>query len=274
MGWGIAVNDPISRVSYLLGHVRGLFLPFGLFALVAVGVHVGCDRLDDQAFVALSALDAIVDAALAATVRAIGDLFSASPASIEAWTYRAVDLVDVDAKQWLARWIAVGLELFTDLVLALPVFLHRELPASARALGALVKKSLADPTVLRVAAPIASACACVAGAFAVSREAQVLAHSAISGVAVMSEHRDLATLSASITGYLALCVVLWRLGAVVVLGALTYADKKAARDALDVVGSRKRRLRGWVTALVALPITITAVVATPIAGTLRALLWL
>lgn len=268
------MNDPISRVSYLLGHLRGLFLPFGLFALVAVGVHVGCDRLDDQAFVALSTLDAITDATLVSILRWAGELFGASGASIEAWTYRAVDLVDVDAKQWLARWIAVALELVTDVVLALPVFLHRNLPASARALGVLVKKSFADPTVLRVAAPIASACACLAGAFAISREAQVLTHSVASGLAVMSEHRDLATLAASIAGYLALCVVLWRLGAVVVLGALTYADGRATRDALDVVGQKKRRLRGWFTAFVALPIAITAVLATPITGTLRALLWL
>src|SRR5688572_19332457 len=85
----------LSTISRLLGQ---FLLPFGLFAVLAVGLHIGSDKVDDHLFVLISAADSLFDWASAAVVRTLGGLFGASEPWREAWSFRLAELIDLDTK--------------------------------------------------------------------------------------------------------------------------------------------------------------------------------
>lgn len=260
-----------GRFSLFLGFFRGAFLPFGLFALIAAGLHVGTDRLDDRLFLVLNVLDGLADRAAAAIIAEVGTWFDAAPATVSSMQYRAADLVDLGLKEAGARLGALVLELVADLILALPVFLYHKTPPPLRELVTTSRRSLRDPTVLLVAGPAAAITAGLAGAFVVTREAQVLVHSLVSSTGLRA---DLCLFASTTGGFLALALITWRLGPVLFAGAFTYAERRAAGDKAASVPRVKRVLRGTTTALIALPIGVLALDATPITGAVRALLWM
>jgi hypothetical protein len=256
-----------SFITGLSGFFGRLLLPLGLFSVLAVGLHIGSDKIDDHLFVFISFLDSLLDSAMIAVVRAFGDLFNYAPAKIDQWTFAAAELIDVEEKASLARMGALAVELLADLILALPVFFHRADQAKPKQLF----RDMRDPTVLKISLPLAAIAAGLAGTFAVSRELQVLTHSRL---IKLVESADLANFIASSVGFIALCLVVWRVLVPIALGAMEFAHRRANNDRVMSVSNNKRRMRGWITALVALPVAMLALLATPVLGTLRALLWM
>lgn len=261
----------LAALSSAGGFFGRVILPLGLFSVLAVGLHVGSDRIDDHLFVVVSWLDSLFDAGATAVIRLIGSLFSGSEHAIDVWTVRAIEWIDVDTKTELARIGALAVELFADFILALPVFFHRAQTVSPRQFVEHVKKTFRDPTLLKLVAPVSVLAAGTAGAFAVSRELQVLTHARLVAFNVES---DVANFTASSMGFIALALVMWRVLLPLIVGAIEFADRRASNDTVLAVKPRARRFRGLFTAFVALPVAMIALFATPVLGTLRALLWL
>jgi len=253
------------------GFLGRVLLPLGLFSILAVGLHVGSDRIDDHLFVLFSWLDGFLDGATAFVIRGVFGLFGSDEASIERWTFRAAELIDVDVKSLAARWGALFVELAADFILALPVFFHRGEAIPLAELRTLLEKMFRDPTVLKFSGPLAVLAAGLAGAIAVSRELQVLSHSQLLR---FDPNSDLASFIASAIGFLALSLVAWRVLVPLLIGAVRFADRRSNNDVVLSVPARTRRLRGTITALVALPVALLALDTTPLLGTLRALLWI
>ena len=54
-------QGPLSAFSRFLGHFRWAFMPLGLLALIAVGVHAAADTLDDRLLVLVDLADSAFD---------------------------------------------------------------------------------------------------------------------------------------------------------------------------------------------------------------------
>lgn len=272
---GVAKTEERGGFFAVVGGAGGFFgrvlLPLGLFSVIAVGLHVGCDKVDDHLFVVISWLDGILDAVATAAVRWTGEFFSQDAASIERWVFIAIELVDLELKIELSRIGALIVELAADFIVALPVFFHRSERVKPAELLLLVRQIFRDPTLLKLALPVAVLAAGTAGAFAVSRELQVLTHSRLISVHVEA---DQANFIASSVGFIALALVIWRILVPLGIGAIEFADRRAKNDRVAFVAEKKRRLRGLFTAFVAMPVALIALFATPVLGTLRALLWI
>jgi len=141
----------------LLSLVRWAVLPFGLVALVAVGVHAAADTVDDRLLLAVEGADAWLD-------RLLGTWDA---------TRAFVDLIGPAERLWAARSLTLGWELVVDLLLAWPVITYRA-PGSGsagerRRVWAQVR---ARPSPMLVLRPLATAAVCLAGACAVAQMAQ------------------------------------------------------------------------------------------------------
>jgi hypothetical protein len=153
-----------------VGGFRWAFMPMGLLALIAVGVHAAADTLDDR-------LLSLVDLADAAFDRLVG-----SWTATEGW----VDLVSLEERTRIARALALAWELSVDLVLALPALGYRESKATAEqepwrkylqqdtrpTWRQLFQRSLRKPTTMRWTRPLATVAVVLAGACAVARLVQ------------------------------------------------------------------------------------------------------
>jgi hypothetical protein len=258
----------LSGAGAFFGRV---LLPLGLFSVLAVGLHVGSDRVDDHLFVLISWLDGLADGLAAWVIRGLGGVIGASDLSIDQWTFRAAEWIDVDAKTDGARIGALVVELAADAILALQVFLHRSEAFKPSAVVLFFRQTMRDPTVLKIAGPLAMLAAGLAGTIAVSRELQVFSHAHVARFALDT---DLANFIASSIGFVALALVAWRVLVPLLVGAVAYADRRSSSDIALAVRPRTRRMRGWITAIVALPVALIALYTTPVLGTLRALLWM
>jgi hypothetical protein len=158
-----------TDVSRFLGAFRWAFMPLGLLALVAVGVHAAADTLDDRLLTWVDRADSAFDAW-------VGQ--SQATASM-------VDWVSLETRTRLARALALGWELAADLLLALPALGYREVesatppvswrpatPADPSTWRALLRRCLRRPTPMRWVRPLATAGVALAGACAVARLVQ------------------------------------------------------------------------------------------------------
>jgi hypothetical protein len=216
-------QGPLSAFSRFLGHFRWAFMPLGLLALIAVGVHAAADTLDDRLLI-------LVDLADSAFDRIVGRY---------PLTESLVDLLSLERRTTLARALALAWELTADVVLALPALGYREAEvAQARprfspqlpsrdSWRALLGRCLRRPTTLRWIRPLATALVAVAGACTVARLVQgtvylswreLLGEGAADGAA-----RGLALA--------ALAGLLWRLGWRAVLRNLQHADSASESHA-------------------------------------------
>lgn len=256
----------IRGLFTVVGGFGRLVVPLGLFAVLAVGLHAGADRVDDEARFVLDALDARLDAWGAAF---LGWLFSAlevGPTTSERWTFAFVDLIDLDTRDELARVIALIVELVADLVLAVPLFLPRP---DARPYRQRLQVMFQDPTLLRWVGPLSAALASWAGVLTITRELQVASYA---GVEQLSGLPRLAELMASLLAALVLLLVVGRLMSRVCVGAVSWAERVAERDRARAWPPWRRRLRGWGLLVTVFPITVLAVLeAGPLLPTLRAL---
>jgi hypothetical protein len=257
----------LAGVSAVVGRFRGVFLPFGLFAIVAVGIHSGTNHIDDATFAGLNFFDALLDGLLEAVITHVWTFFGVADATREAHIFRAVDFIDIEVKDVAARSIALAVEILADLILAVPVFLSRDSEVSIRG---YFREALRDPTILRIAAPLSAAMASVAGIAIIAREIQVVTGA---GLFAIDTSPKFAATVAGIAGLIALAVVTWRLGWVVTAAAARWAALRAAADTTNQVPAKRRRLRGWLTLAVASPICAWAFLdAVAVLGGLRALL--
>lgn len=255
----------ITRVVQVLATLAH---PIGMFAVLAVGIHVGSDRIDDLLFSIFSEIDGLLDSLAAFVIRGVGSIFSASEDSIERWIFGAAELVDVDLKSELARWGALVVELLVDFLLAIPVFLHETGPLRLRMVLDALHNVLRDPTVLRVTMPLTTLATAIAGAIAVSREVEVAVHARLTDSPLLAR----APAIAMGFGLVALVLIGWRVVPRLCAGAVADADRRARNDRVSVLPEVTRRMRGWKTAVFAVPVSVLALWATPFAGTVRALL--
>ncbi len=250
----------LTDVSRFLGGFRWAFMPLGLLALVAVGVHSAADTLDER-------LLAVVDRADAAFDGLVGRYDATAP---------MVEWVSLELRTRLARGLALVWELAADLVLALPALGYREArapkPAEAwrAALGTEAPKAtwrvlwtrcLRRPTPMRWLRPLATAAVVLAGACAVAR--------LIQGTVYLS-WRDLmgdgaADWVARGLALGALVGVLGTLGWRAVLRNLQHADA-----ACEEAGGKGALRRGLVGCAVVVPLGLAAVLdASPVLSFFR-----
>lgn len=250
----------------LVSGLGRLLVPAGLFAVIAVGLHAGADRVDDYARLVIDALDARLDAWGAQALSWLFDAVEVGPKRAQRWVFGFIDFIDLDARDWMARATALGVELLADLTLALPLFFHRH---GQRTWKQKARDVLHDPTLLRLLAPLAALLASVAGVLTISLELQVVLHALVEDLSGLPR---LAELVASAFAGLVLLLVMSRLMTRLVLGAVSWADRVAEKDRGEDKPVWRRRLRGWGLAVCVVPVTLLAVVeAVPLLPTLRAL---
>ncbi|MBU8897690.1 hypothetical protein KRR26_18905 [Corallococcus sp. M34] len=249
----------LSDVSSLLGGLRWVFMPLGLLALVAVGVHAAADTLDDRLLWAVDRADAAFD-------HVVGR-----------WDATAflVDWVSLAQRTRIARALALAWELSADLLLALPALGYRErAPATGAeawraALGqeaspswrALWRRCLRQPTPMRWIRPLATAAVALAGACAVARLVQGTVY--LSWRELMGD--GAANVAARGLAVGALGGVLTSLGWRAVLRNLQHADAVCAAES-----GRRAWTRGLFGCALVVPLAIAAVAdGSPVLSFLR-----
>ncbi|MFP2962989.1 hypothetical protein ACLEPN_35780 [Myxococcus sp. 1LA] len=251
----------LADVSRFLGAFRWAFMPLGLVALVALGVHSAADTLDERLLALVDRVDAGFDAL-------VGQ---------HALTASWVEWVSLEQRTRIARFLALAWELAADAVLALPALGYREsaAPVPAEAWRAVLEprtasrptwrqlwqRCLRRPTPMRWLRPLATAAVVLAGACAVGK--------LIQGSVYLS-WRDLFGDSAADVVARALAVagmvgVLASLGWRAVLRNLQHAD-----TVCEEAGGRRAWRRGLLGCAVVVPLAVAAVVdATPVLSFFR-----
>ncbi|GHG92991.1 hypothetical protein [Comamonas sp. JC664] len=245
----------LTDVSRFLGAFRWAFMPLGLVALVAVGVHSAADTLDERLLSVVDRVDAAFDAF-------VGRFELTAP---------LVEWVSLEQRTRIARFLALAWELCADLVLALPALGYREASAPApveawRAMmepqpvqptwRALWTRCWRKPTPMRWLRPLATAAVVLAGACAVAK--------LIQGSVYLS-WRELfgdaaADVAARVLALAGLVGVLASLGWRAVLRNLQHADAVC-----EEAGGRRAWRQGLLGCGVVVPLAVAAAVdATPL----------
>jgi hypothetical protein len=133
--------------------LRRLFVPVGLLALVAIGVHAAADALDERVLWLVDRGVAVLDSALSA------------------WkvTEPLVNALGIEQRALIARSFALGWELAADLLIALPVLAYR---GNGPGWRELLRGYRTRPTFAGLVRPFVTAALAVAGACATSRMVQ------------------------------------------------------------------------------------------------------
>ncbi|WIG95890.1 hypothetical protein [Myxococcus sp. SDU36] len=251
----------LADVSRFLGAFRWAFMPLGLVALVAVGVHSAADTLDERLLALVDRVDAGFDALVGRS----------------SLTAPLVEWVSLEQRTRIARFLALAWELAADVVLALPALGYREAatPAPAEAWRAVLEpqkaarptwrqlgaRCLRKPTPMRWLRPLATAAVALAGACAVAR--------LIQGSVYLS-WRELfgdgaADAAARVLAVASLVGVLVSFGWRAVLRNLQHADAVC-----EEAGGRAALRRGLLGCAVVVPLAVAAVVdATPLLSFFR-----
>jgi hypothetical protein len=254
-------SPPLSGLSRFIGGFRWAFMPLGLLALIAVGVHAAADTLDDRILSLVDLVDAAFD-------RLVGS---------STVTEGLVELISLEQRSTIARALALGWELYVDLVLALPALGYRESTATQEqepwrkylqqdtrpTWRLLFARSLRNPTTLRWTRPLATAAVVLAGACAVARLVQGTVY--LSWRELMGEGAsDMAARGLAIA---ALVGILATLGWRAVLRNLQHADTVSEEQ----VRSRMQALSlGLAGSALAVPLALAALLdASPVLSFLR-----
>jgi hypothetical protein len=230
----------MPRLSRFLNAFRSVFMPLGLVALVAVGIHAAADVVDDRLLRLVEGLDAWLDGWLARAD------FTA------AWVNR----IDSRERTLIARGLALAWELSVDGFIALPLFgyaeasdVERRYAFDAPTWNTLFTRLNQQPTPLRVLRPLLTLVFAIGGAYAVSRLVESTLFVGLVGDVAPA---DTAAMLARVLGGLALAVVLVSHGWRAVLRALQYADARCEA----ALTTRQRWLAGTVGTLVATPLAV------------------
>ena len=154
------MSKNLEGVSRFFGAFRWAFMPLGLFALVAVGVHAAADVVDDKLLRAVEWLDVFFDGILAQSE------------TTAAW----VNKIDSRERTLIARGLALAWELSVDAFIALPALGYDELAEKDRKFSliketwrTLLARFTKQPTPMRVIRPLVTAIFVFGGAYGVSR---------------------------------------------------------------------------------------------------------
>ncbi|MBX7115686.1 MAG: hypothetical protein K1X64_15260 [Myxococcaceae bacterium] len=217
-----------------LGLLRGFYVPLGLFALIAVGVHGAADVLDDYVLRGVERLDAWLDT------------FWAMNSFTESW----VDAVSSLQRTWIARAVAFAWEIAADLVVALPCLNYfEEERADLRSpfrWGALLSRLNQKPTLTRLTRPFIAGIFAGTGAWTISRAVESALYpqlSALEEFAAPTAHTVSLISFALVLGSLA-----WRCAALALMHADSASEKRPGFFAAGV----------WGTAVV-LPLAVAAI---------------
>lgn len=224
-----------------MARFRFFFLPLGLCALVAVGVHAAANVASGELLWVADRVDAFFDA-----------IFSK-------WSFTAplVDWIGFEQRRGFARGVALIWELSADALLVWPMLDYQERTAAQEWAQAreMARRIWQRPTPLRIVRPIATALVSVAGACSVARLA--------GGSVRLSLH-------APTLGKLIALVLLFAL--------LFFFAGRAAFRALESADTRSRRKAftwpraatlGLAGAVLLVPLAIAAVSASPIGSFFR-----
>jgi hypothetical protein len=253
----------MDQVSRVLAGFRWLFMPLGLFALIAVGVHSGADIMNNAILRLLDNLATVVIGAVGWILDGLCNLFRMGPERAEAWTEAFGTSIGLPQRAAAAKWLAFLLELIVDFLIALPALgyreraeanrrLHEVQPRLSRRFSILVAGTVADPTVLRIAAPLATLAVVVAGTSVVAREVQASVFGTFHTLSV-----ELASSLGRVLAIAAMVASLIALGGRAVARSLEYANARAEEDR-SLARPFRRRIRGLATALVGLPVGLAA----------------
>lgn len=209
----------LKKVSGFFGFFRWAFMPLGLFALVAVGVHAAADLLDDQVLRLVESVDAWLDGILAQSE------------SLGAWVNR----IDSRERTLIARAVALAWELAVDGFVALPLLGYDEQSDEERRFAfrketwrTLLSRLNQRPTPMRLVRPFVTAVFVVGGAYAVSR---LVESSLFVGLVGDVAPADVAQALARVLGGLAMALVLFSHGWRAVLRGLEHADARCEEAA-------------------------------------------
>jgi hypothetical protein len=224
-------TTPLGKVSGFFGLFRWAFMPLGLFALVAVGVHAAADLVDDRVLRLVEGLDAWADGLLAQTE------------SLAAWVNR----IDSRERTLIARAVALAWELAVDGFIALPLLAYGEADDEVRRFAirqetwrTLFARLNQQPTPMRLVRPFVTAIFVVGGAYAVSKLVESTLFVGLVGDVAPA---DVAQTLARVLGGLALALVLMSHGWRAVLRALEYADARCEEVA------KRSRAKPWLVGL-------------------------
>lgn len=117
------------RVSEWFGRHQNWYLQLGIAGFTIAGVHLGADRIDDGCFVVLNFIDAGIDDLVARFFHFAQQVGFTSMESARSLSLDFADLVDVEAREAAARWVAIGMELWVDFLLGRAALGYREDPA-------------------------------------------------------------------------------------------------------------------------------------------------
>jgi len=219
----------LGRVSGFFGLFRWAFMPLGLFALVAVGVHAAADLVDDRVLRLVEGLDAWADGLLAQTE------------SLAHWVNR----IDSRERTIIARAVALAWELAVDGFIAAPLLGYDEASEPERRFAVrqetwrtLFSRLNQKPTPMRLVRPFVTAVFVVGGAYAVSRLVESTLFVGLVGDVAPA---DAAQVLARVLGGLALVLVLGSHGWRAVLRALEHADARCEEAA------KSSRAKPWLT---------------------------
>ncbi len=246
----------LQRVSAFLAAFRWAYMPLGLLALIAVGVHAAADTVDDRFLLVIERLDAFFDGLWARTE------------SLQSW----VNAVDAHEATVIARALTLAWELAVDLVIGFPMLGYRELEArEAKFRGGwkeTFKRLNQQPSPMRLLRPLITGVFAAAGAFAIARMCEgALFVSIKAGVLPEGMAFPVARTFAA-AAFLLICAAF---GGRAVLRALQHADEKhapvrvkASDQIAFITGSakppsaRSRWTLGLVGTALALPLAIAA----------------
>jgi hypothetical protein len=268
-----------------LGRRRGWFLPLGIAALVAMGVHLASEVMVDAIFVALGALDRLVEIIVAGALGALEAIGFGEEGWSERQSYAFAILFDVDSREAWARYLGVAIEVLVDIFLLRAALGWSEptprvwLDYKTRAgfggiidltrehisrLRRVAKDYFEDLTVEKVYVPIASVCAVIAGTVAIGEALDNFLFTKLSQLPEPIRPPEAVSffVALAISGAMA-----WRLGWRMILHAFAWAEARNEKRLFADSSSQRRRLRGLVPALFIVPIMLAAVIAgTPIAN--------
>ncbi|MBL8950146.1 MAG: hypothetical protein JNK82_05180 [Myxococcaceae bacterium] len=225
---------------------RWVFMPLGLLALVAVGVHAAADSVDDRLRWLIEQLDAAMDSVFA----------DFDP------TRHWVEAMGSVERTHAARGLALLWELAVDFTVALPLLGYLEESDRAPLINpmktwrALLQRLGKKPTPMRILRPVATGVFAVAGAYAIARMVESSTYLALRNGLVPDDVNGPAARLASLA---AMVLVLAALGWRAVLRALQHAD--------DTCEKQKKRSATFTVGLIgsalAMPLALAAAVDTP-----------
>ena len=206
------MSKNLEGVSRFFGAFRWAFMPLGLFALIAVGVHAAADVVDDKLLRAVEWLDVFFDGILAQSE------------TTAAW----VNKIDSRERTLIARGLALAWELSVDAFIALPALGYDELDEKDRKFSliketwrTLLSRFNKQPTPMRVIRPLVTAIFVFGGAYGVSRLVESTLFVGLVGDVAPA---DVAAPLARIFAGTAMTIVLFSHAWRAVLRALQHAD--------------------------------------------------